>query len=223
MRPIVFTLSYATPSTTSVALGQTLAGAGALTLNGALSAPKVVNTAANDNFVPPQVATLPAQQFITLTSTGNFGATNFTISGADSVGNVVSEVLAGPNNNTVTSVKAYKTITSITSSTALATNVSAGTTNGGYTNWIPLDQYVKNQQVAISARVVGTINYSFTYTNDDPWDNDTETEVAVTAALTGATTTQTYQSTAVMRALKVAVAAGATGSVEVFITQQSAT
>lgn len=56
---------------------------------------------------------LPSTQAITFFTSDDFSAINFTIVG-NRAGQIVSEVLAGPNNDTVTSVEEYDFITSIT-------------------------------------------------------------------------------------------------------------
>lgn len=64
---------------------------------------------------------------VSLTSTSNLSAINYTIRGYDLYGRPQSEVLAGPNNATVNSLKGYKWITSITPSATNAGQVSVGT------------------------------------------------------------------------------------------------
>lgn len=98
------------------------------------------------------------------------------------------------------------------------------TVNGASTGeWWPLDIYVPNQVTTVSCTLVsGTATYSVEYTNEDPF-NTTITKQAVphpTAALTGATASQTASATTLMRAVRVNTAAG-TGVLRVTITQQS--
>lgn len=69
---------------------------------------------------------LPGTGQITLTSTGNLSGITFAIVGLSITGAPLTENLAGPNNNTVTSVNSYSAITSITPGGAVATAVSAG-------------------------------------------------------------------------------------------------
>lgn len=101
-----FTVTAA--NTTAVAAAQSTAGAAPLTLTATPYAP-----------VTPSV--------VTLTSGGNVSAVNFTLTGTDASGTVISEVLSGPNVNTVYSTKAYACVTSIVSSAAVGSNTSAGT------------------------------------------------------------------------------------------------
>lgn len=72
--------------------------------------------------------TLDVPRNITLTvATTDQSARTFTITGKDEYGNTVVETLAGPNNNTVSGKKAFKTLTSVAVNGAIATNgVSVG-------------------------------------------------------------------------------------------------
>jgi len=72
------------------------------------------------------VATASAAQKVSLESTGDESSVNFTIVGTDADGKANSEVLAGPNANTVDSVLYYKTVTSITPSASITTAVEGG-------------------------------------------------------------------------------------------------
>lgn len=56
----------------------------------------------------------------------DFSATTMTVTGFDVYGQPMTQTRLGPNNNTVATLKAFKEIVSISSSTALATNVSVG-------------------------------------------------------------------------------------------------
>jgi len=97
-------------STTSLAAAQQTAGAQDLVLTG---------TAVNDGS--------NMQTSVTLTSAGNLSGVAFAIEGTDSNGAIVNEAgLTGPNNNTVTSARAYLTVTKISVNGAVGTNVSAG-------------------------------------------------------------------------------------------------
>lgn len=66
-------------------------------------------------------ASLIPQRFVTLTSAANLSGISFTITGTEG-----TEVLVGPNANTVTSVRSYSAITSIVPGGTSASTVSAG-------------------------------------------------------------------------------------------------
>jgi hypothetical protein len=65
---------------------------------------------------------------VTLTSTGNISGVNFTITGTDANGSSASEVIAGPNNTTVTTTAAFLTVTQVAANAAVSTNTSVGYT-----------------------------------------------------------------------------------------------
>lgn len=74
------------------------------------------------------VATLDVPRNVTLTvATTNHSALTLTVYGTDEYGNTVIEAITGPNNNTVSGKKAFKTVTRVASSGAIATNgISVG-------------------------------------------------------------------------------------------------
>lgn len=221
MRPITLNVTYGAATADAIAQDQTLAAAGSLTLDGSL----VQNTtplSPYENAAPVPVAFISPPSFVTIVSTNDLSLVNFTVTGTDSNGRAITEVVVGPNNATVTTTNTFATVSSV-SADAAAAGVSAGVNSGGNTSWIPLDIYVKNQVTDIQVtEVSGTMTYSMVYTNDDPFDASiTHTEVAIDSTLTSATTSINYQSTKVMRAVKLKVASGSEGSLRVVITQQS--
>jgi hypothetical protein len=157
-KPIVF--NWPAASTTSVSALQTLAGAGDLLINGSLS-----------NLVPGSIINSPVAVFpnisrtVTLTSTNNLSGVNFNIAGYLN-GNLVSQIIAGPNNSTVSTTQLFQSVTSITADAAAAA-VSAGTGSTGVTNWYSYDYYIDNANVGIQVAVTTTINYSLQVTLDD--------------------------------------------------------
>lgn len=103
---------------------QNTAGAANLVLNGNLA-----------NQVTNQVSFIDRgySRSISLTSANNLGGINFTIQGIQN-GVLITEVLVGPNNNTVYSVQIYDKIYSIATSAAV-NQVRAGT---GFLGFFPL-------------------------------------------------------------------------------------
>lgn len=66
---------------------------------------------------------------VSLESTGDFSGVNFTVRGTDLVGNEIEEVIAGPDNSTVTTTKFFAGVTAIIpdpTDTVVGTNISAG-------------------------------------------------------------------------------------------------
>lgn len=74
------------------------------------------------------VATLDVPRNVTLTvATTNQSGVTFTVTGTDEYGVPLVEQITGPNNNTVAGKKAFKTVTQVAASAAIATNgVSVG-------------------------------------------------------------------------------------------------
>jgi hypothetical protein len=87
-------------------------GAGAITINGALSS--------------GGVATFNAAQLVRLTSAGNDSGITFTFNGTDAQGNSQSETVAGTNASNSDTTKFFKTVTSITKSGATAGAIVVG-------------------------------------------------------------------------------------------------
>lgn len=110
-----------------------------------------------------------ARQVI-ITSAGDDSANTFTITGTDWNNSIISERLTGANAGAATSVLSYKTVTSITSSAAVATTLTVGTNTVASSPWIRFDDYAANAQVALQVNVTGTVNYTVQTTMDDPND-----------------------------------------------------
>lgn len=156
MQPIVKTVGpLAAASANSICLSQTPAGAGALTLNGAL--------------VSGGVATIAVPSRITITSAGNDSGNTFVVTGTDHSGNAITETITGPNTTTVTSVLTYKTVTSVTISAAAVGAITVGNAQSGASPAIALDPWAF-PQVAIQCTVTGTVNYTVQQTLDNPND-----------------------------------------------------
>lgn len=156
MQPIVKTVGpLAAASANSIALSQTPAGAGALTINGAL---------ASDG-----VATIAVPARITIASAGNDSGKTFIVVGTDHSGNSITETITGPNATSVTSVLTYRTVNSVIISAAAAGAITVGNSQSGSSPAIALDPWAF-PQVAIQCGVTGTVNYTVQQTLDNPND-----------------------------------------------------
>lgn len=151
MKPV--TMHWPLASTTSIALLQSLAAAGTVVLNGEYGTAGFT-TARIDDVLFRQVS---------ITSANNLSGVNFTITGLKN-GVPTTEVLAGPNANTVYSVNAYSVITSITTNAAAAA-FSIGTGLVGATTPQLYDYQVPFAAMGIQTVVGGTtMNYTFSVT-----------------------------------------------------------
>lgn len=215
MRPIQKTISYAAADPNSAVTAETPVDGVDLTLGGA--------------FASGGVVTFPEATIVDFTSADDLSDTIFTVIGTDASGIVQSEDVTGPNNDTVSTVKLFKTITAIsvaTTQTYTTETVEVGnpdTPSFGTGAWWPLDIYVPNQVTTISVNeLAGSITYSVEYTNEDPFDTSI-TQLAVAhpvAALTSATASQTAYTDTLMRAVRVKFTAGS-GTARVTVVQQS--
>lgn len=73
------------------------------------------------------VIVLDVARAVAIVSTADFSAVTFTIRGFDEYGQAMTQTRVGPNNATVNTLKAFKSILSVTPGTAVASNVSIGT------------------------------------------------------------------------------------------------
>lgn len=125
-------LTFPAPSPTSIAPLQTVnaamsGGAAPLYLN-----PYIPVNSNTIKYVPTILTRGGAATQISFTSSGNSLTSQINISGLDANGKPISETLAGPNSNTITSVKAYQTINTLfTNNTTPGTKifVNLNTTN----------------------------------------------------------------------------------------------
>lgn len=196
MRPISFSYAPTVSSANAIALSQTPVGAIALTLNGAL--------------VSGGVATMGAQQKVTIASAANISNRTFAIVGTDRNGNPIGETLTGPNIATVVSVLDYYTVSPITISGTAAGALTVGVNGLGASKPIPLDLYLTPFSVDIAITAFTGTAYKVQYTLDDLYADGYATSTAQTwfdlvTGLTGvATTTLETPATAIRFAITTA-------------------
>ena len=158
MRPVVFNWPAAGAAT--IAALQQLGAAGNLILNGTLAAP--IQPGQSRAIVLPGI-----QRGISLTSAANLSAINFTVTGINLRGAVVSETIAGPNANTVVTTVEFSIITSVAANAAVGSDVSVGTGEVGSTNWFICDLYANPFNIGWVADVSGTVDFDLVYTADN--------------------------------------------------------
>ncbi len=149
--PIVYT--FAAANTAYICALQTTAGSGSLTLNGT-----GVDATSTYQFNNPRM-TLTGSGFertVSLTSTGNLGGINFTITGKDIRGATVTETRVGPNNNTVYTTAFFYEVNSITVNSAVGTAVSVGIGTTGRSQWCKFDYQLTPVNVGLGVTVSGT-------------------------------------------------------------------
>lgn len=156
MRPIVTSVGPLTAgSATNIRTASSIAGAGAVTLNGST--------------VTGGVARLDAQRRIIFTSSGNDTGITFAVAGTNRSGNSISETVTGASGAAASTVLDYYTLTGVTSSGASAGTVSIGTNGVAASPWVRLDDWGLST-VSVQLTVAGTANYTLQQTLDDPND-----------------------------------------------------
>lgn len=114
------------------------------------------------------VATLDIARRIAIASDGDDHLRTFTITGTRR-GNAISEKLAGPNIASVSSLKDYDTVPSITVDANTAGNITAGTNSELSTGWIVIDRYDSNGVGCGVQFVAGTCTWTIESTVDEPF------------------------------------------------------
>lgn len=154
MRKSVVTKSLTASSANNISLSQSLAGAGALLINGAAAS--------------GGVATLDTQRRVTLASAGNDAGITWTVIGTNDNGSQIKDVFAGVNNPGIAQSNLdFKTVISITASGATASTVTAGTSTVGSTPWQLFSDTINTPNLSVNYQLVsGTQNASVEYTYD---------------------------------------------------------
>lgn len=137
-----------------IALSQSAAGAAPLTINGSLAS--------------SGVATLSPARRVVISSQGNDSGITFALAGTDRRGNPQSETIAGTNAGSAYSVLDYLTVTSIKTSGATASTVTAGTNGVGSTDWQAWTLLLAPFQVGMAVEGDGATTYTVEHTYDDP-------------------------------------------------------
>jgi hypothetical protein len=147
----VITKALAAAADNNICTSQAAAGAGDLTIDGALAA--------------GGVATLDTGRQVIITSGGNDTGRTFTIYGTDEVGVSISESVTGASGAAAASTYHYKTVTRVAVSGAVATTVKVGTNGVGASKGVLLDIYANPFNVALlSDNVTGSANWTVQYT-----------------------------------------------------------
>ncbi len=121
-------------------------------------------------------ATLDTARRVLFTSGGDDSLVTATVTGGDYAGLPISETLTLTNGSTTYTVLDYLTLTSITTSAAIATTIQVGTNGIASSPWVTFDPWSDPGSVSIGTYVSGTANYTVQQTVDDP--NSTSNSVA---------------------------------------------
>lgn len=213
MRPKTLNFAPITPSANGICLSQTPGAGGNLVLNGALASGGAVAFA---NALQGSATQGIHAYLIDITSAGNDSARTFTITGTDADGKPQTEARAGPNVATVTSVKYWRSISSIAIDAAAAGALTLGINAAGQfvSQTVSLDVY--EPQTSIALDISGTINYDLQKAFERPTAGETPNWVAGGLAAQTADANTSFSSPAGAVRLKVnSYSAGATAKLQV--------
>ena len=184
-----------------------------LTLNGAL--------------VTSGVATLnDADHIVTITSGANNSGITFTITGKDYRGYEYTEVVTGPNSNTVSSSNYYRSISSISVSGDTTSTVTVGVNGVSISKVIPLDVYQDSFRVGFNVEVPASpspsLTYSVQHTSDDVQVKTNLNDLAWNNhdSINAKTGTEDGSYTIPVIAMRVSITAYATGTMNVTVIQE---
>lgn len=102
---------------------------------------------------------------VLLESAGDWSGQTFTVTGENQDGNIVTEAITGPNATTVTGSTFFRTVTSITVTATVATDIECGFSDLLDSGFIPLGHY-SDVGSRVVVNVAGTINYDVHATFD---------------------------------------------------------
>lgn len=158
-RPVVF--SFPAVDRDGICAAQTTAGAGALTINGALlDLPATMQGDAR--VVLPGIA-----RVVSIYSTGNLSGLTFTVTGTNLRGATITEDITGPNNTTVEGSTEFHSITGVSADGAVGTAAEVGTGSTGSTNWYRTDDFADIANISIGLAITSTASVTVQNTFDD--------------------------------------------------------
>lgn len=157
-RPIDITITPNDADADGICAAQAVAGAGDLTINGALAA--------------SGLATLDVPRHVVIDSS-NAGDTTQTITvvGRDRNGNSQQEVISANGTTAVSSTLDFKEVTEVTASAAFTGNVTVGTTSTFSFPWVIYDRF-SDHKASLQGIVTGTINWGVELTYEDPFADE---------------------------------------------------
>lgn len=157
MQPVVFTYAPTATDADGICLSQTPLGAGNLTINGVLAS--------------GGVATLGAQQFVTITCAGADAGRTFTIYGTGQTGQALSVTRTGTNVGVVVSAIGFKTVTRVAVDAATAGAITVGVDGTGRSYPAIMDYFANPTTISIYVVVTGTIDWTIQDSPNDPSNN----------------------------------------------------
>lgn len=112
--------------------------------------------------------TLDTARRVIFTSGGDDTGDTITITGTDWDNQPISESVTGASGAAASTTLSYKTITSVSTSGAVATTMSVGTNTVADSQWFMLDPYAASAPTAVQATASGTVNFTIQQSLDNP-------------------------------------------------------
>jgi hypothetical protein len=168
MRPQILQSVALTNDANGIFEDQTLAGSGALTLNGALVSGGIA-------YLYGPTSTTKYAQKVSIEGTGNNSGISATIVGTGAGGDALTEVLTLANNGTATTTGYFRTVSSVTVSGAVTGNIEGGflSTNGAVSATMIHDrqQLPFNLSCTVALSSGASLTYTVQHSPDNPHDN----------------------------------------------------
>jgi len=198
MRPVRISLAPDAADRNGIAQAQTTAGAGNLTLNGALA------------------GTMDVPRHVSVYCVGDISGVTFTVTGTDRYGIAITEDIAGPDTTPDTNKgsKNFATITQVYADGAVGTAVEVGSADEMELPWVPIDYNypVGTVQVELSS---ATLTFAWQTTADDvsaTGFQENDAAVTVDATITGKTASIRGSDTQYATASRLAITGFSAGS-----------
>jgi|TARA_Y100000296_G_scaffold75469_1_gene95162 hypothetical protein len=168
--------------------------------------------------------TLTTPQHVTIFGANDESTVTFTITGTDRYGNTMTEDITGPNNTTAAGEKNFKTVTKVVGNGATTGNVEIGINGLAESQWYVLNYRGGDFKVGIGTDVSSSANltYAVQHTFSDVFASGFAEDDAVVlthSTLTGETTNQDGNYTEPPVAMRLAITAHTSGSVNMRIVQ----
>ncbi len=201
-RPKVVAIAPVAAVANDIALSQTKASSGSLTLNGAKAG-----------------TTLDFARQIAIASSANIATRIFTVTGTDANGRAQTDTVTGINNTSVSTTKYFSTVTDVSVDASFsANNVTVGTTVALATKIYPLNHYDAIAPQVTVGLVSGTATWSIQETYSELTTAGTEVWFTPTAH-SGKSASLTAPLDVHARACRLTTTAYSSGVLELVITQ----
>ena len=120
-------------------------------------------------FTPTTLATTDnLAHVVSLTSTADLHLIDMTLTGTDADGFAQTEVVAGPNNNTVYGTKYFRSLSSVAAASTLGANtMGIGIKDVCVSQTVPINRLQSSFSDTQDVAITGTTNYTVQYTNQE--------------------------------------------------------